>query len=84
MNEQMRIEYNYEENDGNVNQVWFSLDKYNITRFDSFDEFLRFVYAMEEMAETIAEEMGIDIMAQDDDLDDDFQSFTTNIKKFLN
>ena len=84
MNEQMRIEYNYDENDGNVNQVWFSLDKYNITRFDSFDEFLRFVYAMEEMAETIAEEMGIDIMAQDDDLDDDFQSFTTNIKKFLN
>ena len=84
MNEQMRIEYNYEENDGKVNQVWFSLDKYNITRFDSFDEFLRFVYAMEEMAETIAEEMGIDIMAQDDDLDDDFQSFTTNIKKFLN
>lgn len=84
MNEQMRIEYNYEENDGKVNQVWFSLDKYNITRFDSFDEFLRFVYAMEEMAETIAEEMGIDIMNQDDDLDDDFQSFTTNIKKFLN
>ena len=84
MNDDMRIEFNYDQQDGKVSQVWFSLGKYNLTRFDSFDDFLKFVFAMEEIAETIADEMGIDIMNQDSDEDDDFPSFATNIKKFLN
>lgn len=80
MNEELRVEYNYEEENGNVNQVWFSLNKHTITRFSSFDEFLSFVYAMEEMAETIAEEMDINL----EYIDDDISSFTTDIKRFLN
>lgn len=80
MNEELRVEYNYEEENGNVSQVWFSLNKRTITRFSSFDEFLSFVYAMEEMAETIAGEMDINL----EYIDDDISSFTTDIKRFLN
>ena len=80
MNDDLMVEYNYDTDGDKIGQVWFSLEKNTITKFESFVEFLQFVYAMEEMAEIIAEEMGIDLEYYDDDDD----TPTTNVSKFLN
>jgi hypothetical protein len=85
----MRIEWNYSVGEnGEPDYIWLSVDKHSIIKFASFEEFLTFIDSTCEISETIADEIGYEVMTIGDfeefenSKEDDSQDFNT--KKFLN